>query len=77
MRAASAASFNCSAALGLLLFTNMAMAPRAAYCWGDRVHACWQTSCWLVQLRVQGEVPAVLGANGLGVGAGPTTTHAF
>ena len=37
------------------------------------VHACLQTSCWVVQLRVQGELPA-----GFRVPvAGPTTTQAF
>ena len=37
------------------------------------VHACLQTSCWVVQLRVQGELPA-----GFRVPVvGPTTTQAF
>ena len=39
------------------------------------MHVCWQTSCWLVQLRVQGEVPGALGM--VAVVEGPTTIHAF
>ena len=44
----------------------------AIYCSG-LLHACLQTSCWVVQLRVQGELPA-----GFRVPVvGPTTTQAF
>jgi hypothetical protein len=50
-----------------------AAADFTIYCGDDLLHACLQTSCWLVQLRVHGAVPA-----GLGVPvAGPTTTQAF
>src|SRR5260370_1409457 len=42
------------------------------YCSG-LVHVCLQTSCWVVQLRVQGALPA-----GFRVPVvGPTTTQAF
>jgi hypothetical protein len=42
------------------------------YCCG-LLHACLHTSCWVVQLRVQGELPA-----GFRVPVvGPTTTQAF
>jgi len=47
------------------------------------LHACWQSSCWLVQARAQGEEPAVFGAadeviDGVGVAkGGPTRTQAF
>jgi hypothetical protein len=36
------------------------------------LQACLQTSCWVVQLREHGAVPA-----GLGVVTGPTTTQVF
>lgn len=55
-----------------LLKAQLGLGPACAYGCG-LVHACLQTSCWLVQFKLQGALPAGFATPVVG----PTTTQAF